>query len=476
MINTIKTDYLVLGAGISGLTFSKRISENGFSVLVLEKDGHVGGLSKSLYYKNFTLDYSAHRFHTNNKALLEEIMGYDGVDFIKLSKKSRIYMFGKYLKYPFELQNLLRAMPVLMAIKCGTDFFLNLIINKIRKKSLSEKFSYRDWFIELYGSSLYSVMCEPYTKKIWKTDPAKISGDWANQRFKTENLSILFRRILKKIAKLDFSGYSLEDEGLAPDGGDFYYPRSGGIQSLANGIKNEAIKNNVKFEFNVNIIRIDKKNKVVIYKVGHKECRVEYQNLISTIPLYVLGGLIEDTRLISIANNLKYMDISFVYLFINRTKISQDHWLYFPDENIIFNRAVEFSNWGDDMCPKGLTCVCFDITHFKDSVIKKMSDNDLIKNVIKNCIEVGYLTKNEVIDSLVIHVDDAYPFYDLDYKNNLTKAVNIFEDDSHFMLGRTGIFRYNNSDNSIEMGFELAERLKNNMGGILNYTIEKTSL
>ncbi len=39
-------DYIVLGGGIAGLTFAEDALKKGFTVLVIEQDSSVGGLSK----------------------------------------------------------------------------------------------------------------------------------------------------------------------------------------------------------------------------------------------------------------------------------------------------------------------------------------------------------------------------------------------------------------------------------------------
>lgn len=467
-------DVIVLGGGISGLTLAKRLSENGKNVLIIEKDKIVGGLSQSISYKGFTLDFSAHRFHTNNKKLLTEIMKYKGLNFKIFNKVSRIYMFNKYLKYPFELQNLLRAMPFHQALKSTLSFLYNEISRRITPNK--KLISYKDWFINIYGNSLYKVMCEPYTSKIWKTDPSRLSADWANQRFKTENIKLLIKRIIIKALKFDFSSYSLKDDNLAPDGGNFYYPQKGGIQALANAIKNEATNTGTQILLQSEIRKINKQKKEVIFKYNNKIYSCNYSNLVSTIPLHDLSFYLNDNFLIKLTNKLKYMDITFVYLFLEVNNVSKDHWLYFPDKDIIFNRAVEFSNWGSSMCPNGKTCICFDITHFPKTAIRKLSDDDLVNRVINDSKRANYLSNEKIIDSLVVHVDNAYPFYDLNYSKKLKEIVNYYEDSSHFLLGRTGIFRYNNSDNSIEMGFELAERMLAGKKGIFDYTIEDASL
>lgn len=240
-------DFVVLGGGVSGLGFAKRMSEQGYAVLVLEKEATIGGLSRSLTYKGFYLDFCAHRFHTKNSDLLAEILALPGLTMTRHVKKSRIYMFGKYLKYPFELQNLLRAMPVRDSVMAGLSFGWNLLAKKFREPRLV---SYKDWFVHLYGPRLYEIMARPYTSKIWHTDPANISADWADQRFQGENLKKLLKRVVKKILSLDFSSYNLEDDSLAPDGGPFYYPRRG-IQELPDALAREAREHGAVLETGV---------------------------------------------------------------------------------------------------------------------------------------------------------------------------------------------------------------------------------
>jgi protoporphyrinogen oxidase len=450
-------EFVVLGGGVSGLGFAKRMSEHGYSVLVLEKEAVVGGLSRSLNHNGFYLDFCAHRFHTNNRELLNEVLGLPGLKMYRHVKKSRIYMFGKYLKYPFELQNLLRAMSLRDSLLCGLSFGWNVLAKPFRKPTLV---SYRDWFVHLYGRRLYEIMCRPYTSKIWHTDPANISADWADQRFQGENLKKLLKRIAKKILTLDFSSYNLEDDSLAPDGGPFYYP-SRGIQELPDALANGALAHGAVIETGVTPTGVSVSDRTVTYSRGGEQETVSFGQLISTIPLHALYDLQErkSPEVEQALAGLTYMDIIFVYVFLRRP-LSKDHWLYFPDPDVVFNRAVEFSNWSPDMCPPGQSSVCFDITVFekeKES-LWNASDAELSGRVLHDAERVGYLERSEVFDTYVFRVKHAYPYYDVDYKAKLDVIVPYLERDHVSLLGRTGIFQYNNSDNSIEMGFLLADK------------------
>lgn len=470
-----KYDYVVLGAGVAGLAFAKRMSENGNSVLLIEKEKQVGGLSRTIEHKGFLLDFCAHRFHTNNKELLDEVLSLPGLKMDKHWKKSRIYMFNKYLKYPFEIQNLLRAMPVHKSFICGTSFMFNTAIKRFKKKDLN---NYRDWFVYFYGLQLYKVMCYPYTSKIWRMDPSKLSADWANQRFQGEKMAKLIKRILKKIFTFDFSSYSLEDDELAPDGGIFYYPEKG-IQELPDAMAKFIKVNKGKIETSAEIKSVSKENKTVEYKTNNKKNMVKYDRLVSTIPLQSFYHLQEkrDERVKQALDGIKYMDIIFVYAFLNTERISNDHWLYFPDSDIMFNRAVEFSNWSDKMCPEGKTSVCFDITCYDGDETWNTDDETIAKKTIEDAHRIKYFDKADVESYKVFRLRYAYPVYDLEYKSKLDKIVKFLETDDCYLLGRTGIFRYNNSDNSIEMAFALAENMagdKENKS-IFEYTIKEIS-
>ena len=116
-------------------------------MLLLEKEDTVGGLARSIYYKGFIMDFCAHRFHTGNQNLLNEVLALDGLEMTKHMKKSRIYMFKKYLRYPFELQNLFRAMSFLQFIRSSLSF----AFNKIFIKPNPSPVSYKQWFEKYYG-------------------------------------------------------------------------------------------------------------------------------------------------------------------------------------------------------------------------------------------------------------------------------------------------------------------------------------
>ena len=52
--------YLIIGAGISGLTFANYIKDN---YLIVEKESEVGGYCRTIKKGDYVWDYAGHFFH-----------------------------------------------------------------------------------------------------------------------------------------------------------------------------------------------------------------------------------------------------------------------------------------------------------------------------------------------------------------------------------------------------------------------------
>ncbi len=469
-------DIVILGAGIAGLSLAWKLSKHGMRVLILEKDSEVGGLAKTTKFKDYFVDYCAHRFHTKNTEVLKSVLSLKTIKMYRKHKRCRVFLFGKYLNYPFDIPDILGILPLSQCLYTAVDFIFNYFRQLIRPQPIR---SYRDWFVTKYGKKLYHILFQTYSQKIWKQDPAALSADWADERFNGPNLSKFLTKSIVKLLTLDFSEYKLEDEELAPDGGDFYYPEYG-IGQLPTAFAKEAVENGTIIHTGIELISVSKKSQRIKYSDHYGAHSISYDILVSTIPPYSLYELLiekdESIKTLFAAN--KYMDIIFVYVGLNRERISSDHWIYFPDHNVIFNRAVEFRNWSEKMVPPGKTCICLDITCYYGDDTWSMSDSALISRCIADAEIVQYFSGNEVSDTWVKRVRYAYPVYDLNYKNRLQKIVTYLETDNVYLLGRTGIFRYNNSDNSIEMAFQLADNILSNGEdkSVFEYKIKERSL
>lgn len=69
-MNGKRYDYLVVGAGLYGATFARRMKEAGKTVLVVDKRPNIGGNVYTEKIEGINVHkYGAHIFHTNNKTV-----------------------------------------------------------------------------------------------------------------------------------------------------------------------------------------------------------------------------------------------------------------------------------------------------------------------------------------------------------------------------------------------------------------------
>jgi protoporphyrinogen oxidase len=473
-----KEKIIILGAGLAGLMAGYKLTEHGYQVNILDKENQLGGLARTIRYKDYLFDFSAHRFHTNNGEIMNIMQSLLGDKLKKQGKRSRIYMFGKYLKYPFEPLNLFKNMPISLALKGGMSYMFNKLFTSFNHHEVS---SFKDWYIQSFGKVLYEIQCKPYASKLWHMDPSQLSSDWASQRVTGFDLSKVMKVLVSKAIHGNISKDTLDEEKKFPDLDPFYYPDYG-FQMLADALAVKIIENGGIINTGARIQKIKMGPDVAVeFNINGEDRQVEGEKVISSIPLRNTVDYLDPEappEIKTLAYELKYLNIIFVYLIFNKEKISDDSWLYFPTEDIIFNRAVEFKNWSSHMCPKDTTALCFDITCREGDTLWKSSDAEIVSECVKGIVKAKIGSEHEIIDSYVYRVKYAYPIYELDYKEKLIRVVRYLERNNNFFaLGRTGVFRYNNADNSLEMGLTLAKAIveHNSQFSLLNFKINNPS-
>ena len=92
--------YVVVGAGVAGLTIAHQLSPAGHAVTVVERDAVVGGLARSWHYGDFHFDVGPHRFHTDNPRVASFIRDVLGDDVIEIPRRSGVRMFGGFHEWP----------------------------------------------------------------------------------------------------------------------------------------------------------------------------------------------------------------------------------------------------------------------------------------------------------------------------------------------------------------------------------------
>jgi protoporphyrinogen oxidase len=284
----------------------------------------------------------------------------------------------------------------------------------------------------------------------------KISADWVAQRSRGLSVWDLARDALLGPRK---DVVSLVDQ--------FMYPRDGYgriSERMAEDIRGAG--NAVLLGCPVTRIVYRAPREIDVFCVrGEKEHKLRADNVVSTVPLGRLVQMIEpacDPAAIEAAKALVFRDIITVNLILRRPRVSEDTWLYFQDSDIIFGRMHEPKNWSramvrdEDHTSVVLECFCSE-----GDAIWTMSDDDIGRRCVQDlCDKLHFIEKDEVEDLKVIRAKFAYPVYDIHYRDKLSLIQsNLRKYTGLHTVGRTGTFRYNNADHSIEMGLLLARKL-----------------
>ena len=102
--------------------------------------------------------------------------------------------------------------------------------------------------------------------------------------------------------------------------------------------------------------------------------------------------------------------MTLLYLLVGVDSVSDRHWTYFADRDVIVNRVAEFKHFAGDP-PRGKTVICCEITD---------SDQFSIERVIDELTGADFLPAGApILDTKIIRLERAYPIYDRSYDEQI---------------------------------------------------------
>src|SRR5262252_3267354 len=186
-------DVFVIGAGPAGLTAAYCLTKENPSVIVIEKDPvYVGGISRTVSYKNFLFDIGGHRFFSKAKEIVDLWHEILPNDFIERPRLSRIYYGGKYYSYPLNAFEALRNLGLIKSALCMLSFAY------AKAFPIKDARTFHQWVRNQFGEKLFSFFFKTYTEKVWGMSCDEISADWAAQRIKGLDLGVAVMNALKR--------------------------------------------------------------------------------------------------------------------------------------------------------------------------------------------------------------------------------------------------------------------------------------
>jgi protoporphyrinogen oxidase len=315
---TETVDALVIGAGVSGLSFANWYRERhaGARVVVAEAEAEPGGYCRTVARDGFVWDYSGHFFHFKHadiEAWLRARM--PGEEVRTIVKRSFIRYAGRDIDFPF--QKNIHQLPHDEFLECLVDLFF-------RPGGDAPPTSFGDMLSRRLGRAITDKFLRPYNEKLYATELDRLDVDAMGRFFPHADVADIIANMRPG----------------AKDGGynaTFTYPAGGAVsyvRALLRDLPADAVACGEP------ALAIDTAARVV----RTPRRALAYRHVVSSAPLPALA------RMCGVAHDASAFTSNKVLVFnlgFDRKGRRGVHWMYFPDRARVFYRVGWYDNMFD---------------------------------------------------------------------------------------------------------------------------------
>ncbi len=383
-------DYVIIGAGISGLTLALELLKKGKSVKIIEGSNSVGGLAKTIFYKDYVVDYGPHLYHSAHPEIVDYWRDLVGDALVSKDFYSGNYVNGKIYDYPVNTETAQDQYSKEDFNRITTE------LSEIDDKDLSDATNYYDYVRSLAGDFLAEQFFTKYPKKLWGID--------------TKNLSARFapRRIEIRDKRLPFHSGPGRFAGII----------EGGCGTLSEKMKDKILELGGELSFNSYIKNLEldpQKNIKSLIDGSNKSYNTQESCVISTIPVNSLCSLLNYNT------DLYFRNIFLINIIIKGDDpFPKDYdWLYFDDEAIPFHRVGVQTRFSREHIADGIHILCCEVAFDEGEQIDKGS---LEQACTESLVEMNLLKRQSIIDIHSYDIGPVYPGYYIGHELELNRV------------------------------------------------------
>jgi protoporphyrinogen oxidase len=366
-----KENIVVIGGGIGGLYAANQLIENYENVTLIEKNDQLGGLARSINYKDGYIEKFYHYYGPETPhmfELLDELKFNDRLVWTKVSRAS--FINGNI--YPFEKKTDLLKFNL---ISFYARLKLGLMILKtryfIKWKSIDELYA-SDWLIKEIGQKAYDILWKPLLELKFKEYTNQIPAPFIWSRIKIQQ---------EKIAYI-----------------------KGGLNDVIDALEKKIKDSGVKIRKNTSVEKIVvKNNKVngILLKTGEI---IKTKKVLTTVPSPLLNSFCEfkspEKELI---DEKDWMGVVCAVLLV-KNPITPYMWLNVTSEKIPFVGVIDYTHLNPEYLINGNRIIYIPDyvstghEHYnmgKDQLLKKVFDSLKIinPNFSKEWVEEAFVFK-----------------------------------------------------------------------------------
>ena len=460
------TRNLIVGGGPAGLSAGLHLDDTDF--VLAEKNSRTGGLCRSIIQDGFTFDHAGHILFTNDKyvdGLFRDVLK---DNFHEQLRESWVYLYDAYQRYPFQAN--LHGLPpevikecLLGVIEAGRPHKSgngNGNGNGHSSGGASPPANFLEWSYRTFGEGITNHFMKPYNRKVWGIDPQKMSSDWIEGRVLTPTLDEVIEGALQP---------------GRPDMGPnakFGYPLHGGCEMFVAGLAERVRARGGAITTGRTLVKLDPVRRRATFRLeeGGRTSRYEtirYGTLFPSVPLpdliAAIDGAPENVRRASAA--LPSTAVVCVNLGINREKVTEKHWIYYPEgqDKYIFQRIFVQSNASPHTAPPGHSALTFEISHSPAKPLPVRGKRALIDACVAGLKRTDLWREgDEVVFEQVLGMPHAYIPFTPERPRNLAIINGYLHERGIFPIGRFGEWKYLNQDGAILSAKRVVESFREN--------------
>lgn len=436
---TERFDVVVLGAGPAGLMAARKLTQQGRSVVVLERASAVGGMAGSFEIEGVRVDYGSHRLHrVLEPRLAEELQLLLGEDLQTRRRRGRISLAGRWLAFPLRLGDLVRHLPKPLVARIGLDTALGPF-RRPRGEDAGSLIEAR------LGPTVARTFYTPYLRKLWDAPLHELSPELADRRVSAR------------------SGLSVVKKALAArkgEGGAFYqYPRRG-FGQISEAVAEAAVARGAQLWLDTEVANVDLGELGAVVRLADGRA-VEASTVLSSIPAPVLARLAAaPAPVLEAAGRLRHRAMVLVFLVLDADRLTEFDAHYFPELSTPVSRLSEPKNFRDGDDPAGVTVVCAEVACWEGDDLWTASPEELQRIVVDTLTPHGFAFP-PVRDVVVRRLPRVYPSYTGTYEADLDAVEGWAATQPRLItFGRQGLFAPDNTHHALVMGWDAAEVLR----------------
>lgn len=417
------TDNLIVGAGLSGLSFAY-FSKNP-NYLIIEKESEPGGYCRTIKNPNYVWDFAGHFYHFTRdkyKKLFESLV--EPEEIIRQTKNTKIFYKNQLIDYPFQTN----------IHQLEKEEFIDCLYDLFTKDSDAEYHDFLGMLYAKFGKSITEKFLRPYNEKLYATNLKNLDREAMGRFFPYADIESIIRNMKEAPVK------TYNDTFLYLKKGTGYF-----IDKLYRKLDPSKIK------LNTTVKQINPSEKSATLSDGSK---IFYQKLINTTPFNHFIKLFGDEKLDKLSNSLSYNQVLVLNLGFDKTspRFTKEHWVYFPDKNLNFYRVGFYNN----ILSQNKLSVYVEIGFNKTANIDPEAE---LKTALAGMKSVGVIDDNtKLVDKNFIIMNPAYVHISTKEDQQVRSIQTEFESKDIYNLGRYGKWTYNSMEDCMELADQLSQK------------------